>query len=127
CILNARVQLGDSIAAGDQAKALLERAAEAGDEVESHAADDPGEAITAFRRWQAAWLDQHAAEDDGSYAYSRALVHADLGERERALSELERAADRRSLVLLSMNVEPRFDALRENPRFRALVSRMALE
>jgi hypothetical protein len=56
--------------------------------------------------------------------YYLALIHAALGERDRALDELERAYNEQDTTLGSVNVDPRFAALRSEPRFRALVARM---
>jgi len=62
-------------------------------------------------------------------AYSIALVHAGLGERERALYWLEKAYQERSMggAANTLAVEPRFDSLRPDPRFTDLVRRMGLE
>ncbi len=50
-----------------------------------------------------------------------ALIHAALGERDRALDWLDRAVEARSGWLVYLATEPRFDALRDHPRFRSLV------
>jgi serine/threonine protein kinase/Tfp pilus assembly protein PilF len=53
-----------------------------------------------------------------------ALVHAALGERDVALEWLERAADRHDLPLALVNTHPAYDALRNEPRFIALLQRL---
>jgi hypothetical protein len=53
-----------------------------------------------------------------------ARLWALLGEHDRALSDLERAADERSPRLLPYLNDPAFDALRTNGRFRALQRRV---
>jgi TolB-like protein/DNA-binding winged helix-turn-helix (wHTH) protein/Tfp pilus assembly protein PilF len=58
--------------------------------------------------------------------YALALVHAGLGENGRAMEWLERAGDERSPRMVFLNVEPRFDGLRADPRFKRLVQRIAL-
>jgi hypothetical protein len=58
---------------------------------------------------------------------SLALGFARLGETARALFWLERAFDAHTRDLIYMKVEPAYDVLRGNPRFTALLRRMALE
>lgn len=55
-----------------------------------------------------------------------AVIYAGLGETTEALDWLERAYDDRSFFLVSLKVDPRFDNLRAEPRFRALVRRIGL-
>ncbi|HET9326985.1 MAG TPA: protein kinase [Candidatus Eisenbacteria bacterium] len=58
--------------------------------------------------------------------YAIASVHARLGEHDAALSELERGFEVRDRAMVYLNVNPRFDALRGEPRFGELVRRMRL-
>jgi serine/threonine-protein kinase len=51
-----------------------------------------------------------------------ATVHVALGELDRAIEWLEQAAEARSGWLVYLRTEPRFDPLREHPRFAALVT-----
>jgi serine/threonine-protein kinase len=53
-----------------------------------------------------------------------ALVHAGLGEYEAALDWLERGCAQHELPLPAINVHPAYDALRDRPRFTALLRRM---
>ncbi len=55
-----------------------------------------------------------------------ALVHLALGDREAALAELERALEVRAFFLPFVPRDPRFDALRDDPRFTELMSRAKL-
>ncbi len=55
-----------------------------------------------------------------------ALVHAGLGERDRAISWLERAYEERDSHLPALNVDPRLASLRSVPRFRILRKRLRL-
>jgi TolB-like protein/DNA-binding winged helix-turn-helix (wHTH) protein/Tfp pilus assembly protein PilF len=55
--------------------------------------------------------------------YTIALVHAGLGERDAALTSLDRAFAARDIHLVFLPVDPRWDAYRSDPRFRALVER----
>jgi tetratricopeptide (TPR) repeat protein len=45
-----------------------------------------------------------------------------LGDRAEALNELERAGDENSAFLFSMNVDPKMDPLRGDPRYQRLLS-----
>jgi hypothetical protein len=56
-------------------------------------------------------------------AFDLALIHLELGDRDAALAELERAVGDHSQMLGYLNVEPALDPIRGDPRFRA-VSRL---
>jgi hypothetical protein len=58
--------------------------------------------------------------------YASALVHAGLGERDAALAALDRAYDVRDVHLMYLAVDPKWDDLRSDPRFRALLERCRL-
>jgi tetratricopeptide (TPR) repeat protein len=55
-----------------------------------------------------------------------ALVHAALGQDDSAFAWLEKAFEARDPALIWANVEPGFDGLRSDPRFKDLVRRMNL-
>jgi serine/threonine-protein kinase len=55
-----------------------------------------------------------------------AMLHAALGERDRAFQWFEKAYRERADGLTLLNVDPMVDGLRENPRFRRLVRRIGL-
>lgn len=57
---------------------------------------------------------------------SIALIHAALDEKEKAFELLERAYQDRSMSLLLLKVDGRFDSLRPDPRFDDLVRRVGL-
>lgn len=59
-------------------------------------------------------------------AYDRAMVYAGLGEVDQVLDWLQRAYDEHASWISYLNVEPRLDALRAEPRFRELVRRVGL-
>ena len=58
--------------------------------------------------------------------YALALVHAGLGDNDRALAWLERAGEERSPRLVFLSVEPAFDGLRGDLRFAALRKKLGL-
>jgi TolB-like protein/DNA-binding winged helix-turn-helix (wHTH) protein/Flp pilus assembly protein TadD len=58
--------------------------------------------------------------------YDFAVAHAGLGETEAALGHLERAYTERAPGVRWIKVEPIFDGLRQEPRFAALLRRLAL-
>jgi hypothetical protein len=58
--------------------------------------------------------------------YERAGWHALLGERDAAFAELERAFVMRRATIGFLWVDPRFDGLRDDPRFLDLARRLGL-
>ena len=57
-------------------------------------------------------------------AWTFALLLAGLGEKDQALSYLEKAYEDRDYLLTTLQDEPRFDPLRSDPRFQDLLRRM---
>lgn len=57
-------------------------------------------------------------------AYFMAVLLGALGEHDQAFQELERAYHEKSPALFALNVDPRLDQLRDDPRFPALASRV---
>ena len=55
-----------------------------------------------------------------------AQINAGLGETDKVMRRLERAARERSSFLVFMNVLPAFQSLRSDPRFEALLSQLSL-
>ena len=53
-----------------------------------------------------------------------ALIHAGLGEHDRAVEWLERGCALHELPVVGINVHPAYDALRDHPRFPALLRKM---
>jgi Tfp pilus assembly protein PilF len=57
--------------------------------------------------------------------YEVATVHAGLGDLDATLTWLEKAYDERSCMMAAwFKMDPRFDRLREDPRFHTLISRI---
>ena len=59
-------------------------------------------------------------------AFYMAQRHARLGETNAALAFLEKAYEARHHLMVSLNVDPIFDGMRTDPRFRQLVRRTGL-
>jgi TolB-like protein/Tfp pilus assembly protein PilF len=59
-------------------------------------------------------------------AYFLAEIHAGLGETDEAMRWLERAREERAVPMISLQVNPKFDCLREHAEFQAIVRRVGL-
>jgi serine/threonine protein kinase/Flp pilus assembly protein TadD len=59
--------------------------------------------------------------------YDIATVYAGLGNKEQALAMLEKAYEDHSMILTYLNVDPEFDSLHAEPRFKDLVRRLGLQ
>ncbi len=64
------------------------------------------------------------AENQYVLPYAFAMIYTGLGENEIAIEWLEKAFDDRNGWMPFINVEPRFDSLRREPEFQALLRRM---
>ena len=80
---------------------------------------------TGDARAQLAQLQSLGTEGFG-VGYDIALIHAALGEREPALAALEQSLTDHSQMVGFINVDPGFDALRDEPRFRAVAGQLGL-
>ena len=73
---------------------------------------------------------QRLAEIDPGGGYvspsSWAVAHLGLGDRDQALTWLERAVEDHSSLVVWMKVEPMFDPVRDDPRFEALLKTVGL-
>ena len=66
-------------------------------------------------------------KDKPFLAYSTAQVHLGLGNKERTLDLLDLAFEQREPLMVFLKVEPKWNELRSEPRFIALMKRMNLE
>jgi TolB-like protein/Tfp pilus assembly protein PilF len=60
--------------------------------------------------------------DKGLFAYEIAVIHATLGDHEKAYIWLTRAVDERSGWIAYLRVDPRLDGLHQDPRFHNLLA-----
>ncbi|MFL6229795.1 MAG: protein kinase domain-containing protein [Pyrinomonadaceae bacterium] len=58
--------------------------------------------------------------------YFTACIYAQAGDKDKALEYLEKTYQRREHWMAYLQVDPRFDSLRDDPRFRDLVRRVGL-
>jgi DNA-binding winged helix-turn-helix (wHTH) protein len=84
---------------------------------------DPRAALQRIANWRLEHLQGRGGTDPVS-PYAQAALQADLGDREEALAALGRALEERDPMLVSVNVDPAFDAVRTDPRFQAIVARV---
>ena len=112
-VFEQMLAMGGTQAAGHLGHAL----AVAGRRDEAQAqADTLAARYTSAEATEGAWL-----------AYNLALVHTGLGQEDAALTWLERAHQRRSLLLVYLDVVPAFAPLRDHPRFQAVRAAVGFE
>ena len=59
--------------------------------------------------------------------YNIALIYNGLGERDEALTWLERGYDQRDVRMMFLKVEPKWNNLRSEPQFQDLMRRIGLQ
>ncbi|HEV2490101.1 MAG TPA: winged helix-turn-helix domain-containing protein [Candidatus Acidoferrales bacterium] len=67
---------------------------------------------------------ERAAKQQYVSPYFKAMIHAGSGENRKALDWLEKAVEEHDVWLIWLGREPRWDALRAEPRFRDILRRM---
>jgi tetratricopeptide (TPR) repeat protein len=78
-------------------------------------------ALTGQKQKSAEILTSGAPQQHYAHAYQLALVYLAQGNRNEALSTLEKAQSDRCWMLIYANVDPRLDALRSDPRFQKIL------
>jgi DNA-binding winged helix-turn-helix (wHTH) protein/tetratricopeptide (TPR) repeat protein len=118
-LFHLAVQEGDLAAAAVEALRVMALVGVPEPEIRKLGLRTPAQIAQAFVRGAVAHLDR-----PGSLALPDrlAILHATLGDRERALDQLELAASERSPQLLAALRDPAFDSLRAEPRFRRIVA-----
>jgi tetratricopeptide (TPR) repeat protein len=75
---------------------------------------------------RAALAELESRRDRFVSAYAVALVYLGLGDRAKALDNLEKAYEQKEPLMVFLKVEPKWDALRSEPRFVALLERLRM-
>jgi len=73
------------------------------------------------------WLvikSEHQTEKLDKNPVATAWIYERLGEKEMALDWLERGYEKKTGDLVTLNIDPKWDALREEPRFQDILARM---
>ena len=60
-------------------------------------------------------------------SYDLAILYVGLGDKDRALEQLNKSYEDRAGFIIYLNVEPLFDPLRPDPRFAELVWKMKFQ
>src|SRR5437660_292256 len=76
--------------------------------------------------WQGFLRDMTSKRPEGFSPYMAAVFFAQLGERDKAFAELEKAYENREYQLRFLKIDPSVDSLRDDPRFKELMRRMRL-
>jgi tetratricopeptide (TPR) repeat protein len=119
CLFHTYLRQGKQREALTQAREVMQLA---GAKLEAIATLELG-GVTAYQRWELQMLFDRAQREYLDPAVL-AMTYADLGDTEKALQSLELAAREGSNFLASLRSEPRYDPLRDDPRFVALLNRL---
>lgn len=67
------------------------------------------------------------ATQNASGNYGNATIYIYLGEKEKALNNLEKACQGRAFLSAFVKADPVFDSLRSEPRYQAILEKMGLD
>jgi len=121
CLGAAYVQMGRH----DEAIAELREALKSST-IYEHTATELANALAVSGKRQEAMKVLNGVQNVAWKIFGAALVHTGLGEKDEAFGSLERAIDLRAPFVILLKVDPRFDSLRQDPRFPNLLRRMNL-
>ncbi|MEJ7713595.1 MAG: tetratricopeptide repeat protein [Pyrinomonadaceae bacterium] len=127
----AQLQLGRSyerVGRYEEALEALRRARESGGTTEALSLSGYTYAVSGRREEAERTLRELRAISEQRYVppYNVALVHYGLGNSDETLRWLERACEERDVHMVLLGVDPKWDALRDKPRFINLLARMKL-
>ena len=71
-------------------------------------------------------MEKQEAEEGNVWVFRLATLHARVGEREQALSWLEKAFAERYDRMIYLSVDPVFEGFRADPKFADLVRRVGI-
>jgi serine/threonine-protein kinase len=74
--------------------------------------------------WQGFLRDMTGRRPEGFSPSMAAIFFAQLGEKDKAFAELNKAVENREYTVRFLKIEPGFDPLRDDPRFKELLQRM---
>ncbi len=77
--------------------------------------------------WQGFLREMTSKQPDGIAPYTLAVMFLELGEKEKALVELETSYENREFQLRFSKIDPSVNSLRDDPRFKDLMHRMKLD
>ena len=76
--------------------------------------------------WQGFMRDMTSKRPEGFSASTAAIFFAQLGEKDKAFDELNKALENREYTVRFLKIDPSVDPLRDDPRFKELMQRMRL-
>src|SRR5215510_10456204 len=76
--------------------------------------------------WQGYLRQMTASQPEGLTPYLAAVYFTQLGEKDAAFAELNKAFENREYMLRFLKIDPSVDTLRDDPRFKELMRRMRL-
>ena len=74
----------------------------------------------------AEWAEQQSARGNLDFPVALAEMYSVIGEKDKAFHWLEKAFEEREGALVYLSVNPIFDPLRSDPRYKDLARRMGL-
>ncbi len=119
CLGAAYVQMGRQKEAISELREALKSST-----MYEHTATELANALAVAGHREEAWKVLDRVKNVPWRGFGDALVHTGLGENDEAFRSLERAIDLRAPLVTLLKVDPRFDTLRQDSRFRSLLLRM---
>jgi tetratricopeptide (TPR) repeat protein len=73
------------------------------------------------------YLESRSRSSNPNASYSNAMIYTFLGDKEKALDNLEKAFESRAFLLVFVKADPLFDSLRSEPRYQEILRKMNLQ